>query len=120
MKDSALEFLVITLSKIEAIAAELPRIGKQSELKVKADEIMKLTETPNLGQMFGGVMIGRLTISTLLASITRSGGFSFACSSKAVPQSNSKPANPAITLYGATAAVVAGKPSGNRTWDEGK
>ena len=60
MKDSALEFLVITLSKIEAIAAELPRIGKQSELKVKADEIMKLTETPNLGQMFGGVMIAQM------------------------------------------------------------
>ncbi len=45
MPDSTLQFLVINLSKIEAIAEELPRIGKRSELKIKADEIMKLTET---------------------------------------------------------------------------
>ncbi len=38
MKDSTVEFLVVNLSKIEAIVAELPRIGKRRELKDKADD----------------------------------------------------------------------------------
>ena len=44
MPDSTLEFLVVNLSKIESIIEELPRVGKRSELKVKADEILQLTE----------------------------------------------------------------------------
>lgn len=44
MPDPALEFLVVNLSKIESIVEELPRIGKRSELKAKADEILRLTE----------------------------------------------------------------------------
>ncbi|MBA2660078.1 MAG: hypothetical protein H0U72_11260 [Nitrosospira sp.] len=77
MNDTTLQFLVINLSKIEAIAEELPRIGKRSDLKVKADEIKKLTEiarnqayliqnekskekyAPDLGQMFGGAKSGK-------------------------------------------------------------
>jgi hypothetical protein len=44
MPDPALEFLVVNLSKIESIVEELPRIGSRRELKVKADEILRLTE----------------------------------------------------------------------------
>jgi hypothetical protein len=44
MPDPALEFLLINLSKIESIVEELPRIGKRSELKAKADEVLRLTE----------------------------------------------------------------------------
>jgi hypothetical protein len=44
MADPTLEFLVVNLSKIESIVEELPRIGKRSELKAKADEILRLTE----------------------------------------------------------------------------
>ena len=76
MSNSTLQFLVINLSKIEAIVEELPRIGKRSELKDKADEILRLTKmirnqvyiissekeknryVPDLGQMFGGVKSG--------------------------------------------------------------
>jgi hypothetical protein len=44
MRDSVLEFLVVNLSKIELIVEELPRIGSRRELKVKADEILQLTD----------------------------------------------------------------------------
>ena len=43
MKDSLSSTINVNLSKIEAIVEELPRIGKRSELKVRADEILKLT-----------------------------------------------------------------------------
>lgn len=77
MKDSIVEFLVINIAKIEAIVRELPRIGKRSELKEKADDILRLTAMVrsqayaleqervtakymrDLGQMFGGVRSGR-------------------------------------------------------------
>jgi len=73
VKDSLSSLINVKLSKIDAIARELPRVGKRSELKVLADEILRLTETvrrqayllevekekekyvPDLGQMFGGV-----------------------------------------------------------------
>jgi hypothetical protein len=44
MPDSKLEFLVVNLSKIEAIVEGLPRVAKRSELKAKADEILRLIE----------------------------------------------------------------------------
>lgn len=44
MADPTLEFLVVNVSKIESIVEELPRIGSRRELKVKADEILRLTE----------------------------------------------------------------------------
>jgi hypothetical protein len=44
MPDSKLKFLLINISKIEAVVEELPRIGNRSELKAKADEILRLTE----------------------------------------------------------------------------
>ena len=77
MKDSLSSLINVKLSKIDAIARELPRVGKRSELKVLADEILRLTETvrrqayllevekekdryvPDLGQMFGGVRSGK-------------------------------------------------------------
>ena len=77
MKDSIVEFLVINIAKIEAIVRELPRIGKRSELKEKADDILRLTAmvrsqayaleqervtakyTRDLGQMFGRVRSGK-------------------------------------------------------------
>jgi hypothetical protein len=39
-----LELLLVNLSKIESIVEELPRVGRRSELKPKADEILQLTE----------------------------------------------------------------------------
>lgn len=33
------------LNRMEAILRELPRVGKRSELKVKADELLELAET---------------------------------------------------------------------------
>jgi hypothetical protein len=39
-----LELLLVNLSKIESILEELPSTAKRSELKVKADEILRLTE----------------------------------------------------------------------------
>lgn len=77
MKDSIVEFLVINIAKIEAIVRELPRIGKRSELKEKADDILRLTAMVrsqayaleqervtakymrDLGQMFGEVRSGK-------------------------------------------------------------
>ena len=44
-KDSLSSLINVKLSKIEAIVRELPRVGKRSELKVLADEILRLTET---------------------------------------------------------------------------
>jgi hypothetical protein len=44
MPDSKLEFLLVNISKIEAVVEELPRLGNRSELKAKADEILRLTE----------------------------------------------------------------------------
>ena len=44
MKDSLSSTINVQLSKIEAIAQELPRVGKRSELRVQADEILRLTE----------------------------------------------------------------------------
>lgn len=39
-----LDKLQANLSAIEAIVRELPKVGKRSALKVKADEILRLTE----------------------------------------------------------------------------
>jgi hypothetical protein len=44
MSTSTIDLLAVNLSKIEAIVEELPRVGKRSELKVRTDEILKLTE----------------------------------------------------------------------------
>ena len=44
MSVPTLELLAVNLSKIEAIVEELPRIGSRRELKVKADEILQLTD----------------------------------------------------------------------------
>jgi hypothetical protein len=42
--ETPLELLVANVSKIEAIVEEMPRVAKRSELKAKADEILRLTE----------------------------------------------------------------------------
>jgi hypothetical protein len=39
-----LDKLQANLDSIEAIARDLPKVGKRSELQVKADEILRLTE----------------------------------------------------------------------------
>jgi hypothetical protein len=77
LKDSLSSPINVKLSKIDAIARELPRVGKRSELKILADEILELTKmvrshaymletekvkeryTPDMGQMFGGVRSGK-------------------------------------------------------------
>jgi hypothetical protein len=43
-QETPLELLVVNVSKIESIVEELPRAAKRSELKAKADEILRLTE----------------------------------------------------------------------------
>ncbi|SCY43895.1 hypothetical protein SAMN05216308_11134 [Nitrosospira sp. Nsp13] len=45
MPGSTINFLAVNLSKIESIVQELPRISSRRELKEKADEILRLTET---------------------------------------------------------------------------
>jgi hypothetical protein len=44
MSPPTIDLLAVNLSKIEAIVEELPRVGKRSGLKIRADEILKLTE----------------------------------------------------------------------------
>jgi hypothetical protein len=44
MSSTKVEFLVVNISKIEAIVEELPRIGARMEMKAKVDEILRLTE----------------------------------------------------------------------------
>jgi len=44
MSSTNVEFLVVNISKIEAIVEELPRIGSRREMKAKVDEILRLTE----------------------------------------------------------------------------
>ena len=44
MSSTNVEFLVVNISKIEAIVEELPRIGSRREMKAKVDEILLLSE----------------------------------------------------------------------------
>jgi hypothetical protein len=44
MSSTNVTFLVVNISKIEAIVEELPRIGSRMEMKAKVDEILRLTE----------------------------------------------------------------------------
>ena len=44
MSSTNVEFLVVNISKIEAIVEELPSIGSRREMKAKVDEILRLTE----------------------------------------------------------------------------
>ena len=43
-KDSISSTIAVNLSAIEAIANDLPRVGKRSELSVRSEEIIKLVE----------------------------------------------------------------------------
>lgn len=70
--DESTTRLLANLDAIEAIARELPKVGKRSELKVKAEELLRLTEvvrrevaaldheritgkfTPDLTKLWGG------------------------------------------------------------------
>ncbi|PTR17204.1 MULTISPECIES: hypothetical protein [unclassified Nitrosospira] len=44
MSSTNVEFLVVNISKIEAIVEELPHIGSRREMKAKVDEILRLAE----------------------------------------------------------------------------
>ncbi len=44
MSSTNVEFLVVNISKIEAIVEELPSIGSRREMKAKVDEILLLTK----------------------------------------------------------------------------
>jgi hypothetical protein len=44
MSSTNVEFLVVNISKIEAIVEELPCVGSRREMKAKVDEILRLTE----------------------------------------------------------------------------
>jgi hypothetical protein len=44
MSSTNVAFLVVNISKIEAIVEELPRIGSRMEMKTRVDEILRLTE----------------------------------------------------------------------------
>jgi hypothetical protein len=73
MTDHYLTEINANLAAIDKIVGELPQIGKRSELKLKADEILRLTEqvrriaylmhvaklnedrTPDFGKIWGGV-----------------------------------------------------------------